>query len=374
MTETATKDLTSGDNSVTIYLPKSINPDKDAFYSLARFEHGSMIGSIKIKGKDEKVHTLYGTDLWAIPGDDRHKPVERGVGLASEFGSAGGGTNLPPFGWYKATGAVNGVLGHDEVEVGEPFLKIGVGQLIKNKDQYDDTHPDFKGQYKFAKDPIWKEVSSSDSSITLEHEETLRTHGYRLRKDISLEGDVLTVKSTLTNLGKEAFSTPWYCHHLYSGDGNKIGPGYELEMDFLAKTEEMLDTPSWAVDIKEVADVADMSGHILCPPGTNINPKIVIKVKRDINPEETILAAFKEGETVGTFTLKFSESSGISLKHEIPEIHDKNSAFKVHLFKMYMTDGTFSPELFIMIDDLKPNQSTEWTQKITFEVEEDGVN
>jgi len=274
--------------------------------------------------------------------------VEMGSGLASEFGNGSGGSTSPEnFGWYPRKGVSNGVLGHDEVNSGEAFLKIGVGQLIKDGSSF--KGPPL-GTYKFAKDPIWTMMETSSNSIVLEHEEMLRTHGYRLRKDISLTGKILSVTSTLTNLGKESFSTPWYCHNFYSCDGKKIGPGYELDLELTPKTKEIYTVPSWAQDITDFAEV------------TSSPPKLTIKLEKSL-PDTTAFANFNEGKTTGTFTLN---ACGTSLKQEIPEVLDPNNNIEIYAFKIFVTDTTLSPEAFLLIKNLEPNQFAKWTQKVTF--------
>lgn len=123
--------LTSNELEVTYYLPRGAHQianinDNNLFYYSSRFDHSSMVGLIRTKSS----HRLYGTDLWKVP--HNYRWPESGAGLASEFGVGDDG-DLCIFrcGWTAATDVTNGVLGYQEAASGEPFLKIGVGQLVK---------------------------------------------------------------------------------------------------------------------------------------------------------------------------------------------------------------------------------------------------
>ena len=58
-------------------------------------------------------------------------PRESGLGIASEWGCGDDGAHCGA-GWGAyPDGASNGVLGYEEAAAGGPFLKIGVGALLK---------------------------------------------------------------------------------------------------------------------------------------------------------------------------------------------------------------------------------------------------
>ena len=164
--------LSSPTISARVFVPMSgSNGDnKEQYYSGSRFEHGSMIGDITYKEGDRQV---YGRSLWRTP----HDPMdpESGVGLASEFGCGDNGSMCAGKG-----DITNGVLGYDTARPGEPFLKIGVGQLIKGScwECSGDIGESYKfnSPYKFHKSPSWKVLSSPDpNEVTFVSECTAST-------------------------------------------------------------------------------------------------------------------------------------------------------------------------------------------------------
>ncbi|KAL7579008.1 hypothetical protein ACA910_019052 [Epithemia clementina (nom. ined.)] len=257
------------------------------YYTGSRFEHGSMIGNVRYKG-----HVLYGTDLWRMPHNGNWP--ESGVGLASEFGVGDDGDFcFYRCGWPLTGDITNGVLGYRHAKIGQPFLKIGVGVLVKGSCPACDSTEDYKfnSPYMYAVVPVWNVTQSSPQSVTLYHEASLQQqevlqapqqqqqqqqqpyqqnqqnqqqqqqqqqqyqpnynpyqqqqqqqqqqpqtflyhYGYQIQKDIRFTSpNVLMVTTTLTNTGQEAFSTVWYSHNFFTCDNVAVGPGYAIELN-----------------------------------------------------------------------------------------------------------------------------------------------
>jgi hypothetical protein len=106
----------------TLFLPVA---GEAGYYRSSRFDHGTMLGDVRTGGR-----TAFCSGFWRQP----HDPMstEAGIGLAAEWGCAVDGA-VCPAGWSGApdTPIANGVLGYDEAGAGDPFLKIGVGALLK---------------------------------------------------------------------------------------------------------------------------------------------------------------------------------------------------------------------------------------------------
>jgi hypothetical protein len=357
--------LTSGDLAVTVYLPASLsmNKNEQVFYESSRFEHGSMIGSITRRKQGGEKHVLYGTDLWRAP----HNPFwpESGVGLASEFGVGDDGDFCTyRCGWYGVNNITNGVLGYQQARAGDPFLKIGVGALVKGSCQACDITDGYKfnSPYRFANDPIWSMYQPSVGNLILEHEAHLGKYGYRIKKEITLEEDTLLVSTTLTNLGVEAFSTVWYSHHFYSCDSKPIGPGYQVEMDIKESEDahgdvrEMYEEPGvmagWS---KELSDYAKVSAR---------DETVTVDLDRTVEPGTTIKAEFRKDErTTGAFSIK---GCGAYMEEDIPELRNQpNDPVKMYGFNLYMERGTLSPEPQLLIQ-LQSSHSKTWTQRLVF--------
>lgn len=74
-----------GDIEVLVYLPVGLKPDEEPYYVSSRFDHGSMIGSIKLKSRRvlekkavETIHELFGAKNWRIPHNSQWP--ESGIG------------------------------------------------------------------------------------------------------------------------------------------------------------------------------------------------------------------------------------------------------------------------------------------------------
>jgi hypothetical protein len=353
-----------GDLTAVVYLPRGLKDQEDTFYYGSRFDHSSMIGSITRKQRDPdgkvKDHVLYGTDMWRTP-HNSHWP-ESGVGLAAEFGVGDNGAFcFYRCGWSQASDVTNGVLGYVEARNGEPFLKIGVGALVKG------TCPtcDVAGEYNFNSPylvheaPKWKMEAVGQSAIRMEHEARLNEYGYHLVKEISLLDDTLFVTMTLTNLGAQAFSTAWYSHNFFSCDGNAIGPGYSIEMNLKGDNEPIYDEPatwSWATPLLDYARLVKRPQSIL------------IEMVKALNPGVRIKAEFvDDGETSGSFKI---EACGSTISSSIPQMEEirrnpqnGQQDLSMYAYNLYIERGTLSPEPQLLLN-LKPGVPVTWTQRL----------
>ena len=367
--------LRSGELSVVVYLPATLSGNEDTFYRSSRFEHGSMIGSIQrtttetvisstpneagVFEKKVKVHTheLYGTELWRTP----HNPYwpESGVGLASEFGVGDDGANCDyRCGWNGVNDVTNGVLGYKEANIGQSFLKIGVGELIKGSCPECDFTGIFKfnSPYQFAKQPEWKKSQPNDNVVILEHEAKLNQYGYRLVKTIVLENNVLSVTSTLTNLGIDEFRTVWYSHHFFDCDAEPIGPGYSLELDLKESRPQLFEEPGnsgWTVPLRNYARVTQHNDHI------------DVTLKRNVEIGARIKAEFlKDEHSRGGFTM---HGCGVNVREDIAEVQtDSQAPLSMYGFNLYIEASTLSPEPQLLIH-LERGATTSWTQRLVFE-------
>jgi len=355
------------DLSVVIYLPRDVNPGERTYYQSSRFDWSSMIGSITRKRTNpntgvKETHVLYGTNQWRLP----HDPywAESGVGLASEFGVGTDGA-LCNFlcGWNQNNDVTNGVLGYQEAKSGESFLKIGVGELIKGSCSTCDSAEDYKfnSPYQFARSPVWTlETSDDDSSIILSHEAVLegRGIGYRLEKHITLNDDQLLVKSVLTNLGTQPFSTAWYSHHFFTCDAHPVQYGYSVDFDLASTQGEYVEptTWSWSTPLENYAEVKVHNN--------TLGKAVRIKMQRGVESKVRIKAEFEKNEdSKGEFSLR---ACNTKIRETIPEVGDAVSGISMYAYNLYIESGTFSPEPQILLK-LDPGQTTSWTQQLDFE-------
>lgn len=362
----------NGDLSVVVYLPRDLKPGERTYYQSSRFDWGSMIGSITRTTKNpntgvRETHSVYGTNQWRLPHDSYW--AESGVGLASEFGVGAEGS-LCNFlcGWNQNNEVTNGVLGYQEAKSGESFLKIGVGELIKGSCSTCDSAEDYKfnSPYQFARPPVWTlETDNNSNAIILSHTALLegRKIGYKLEKYITLNDDQLLVKTVLSNLGSESFSTAWYSHHFFTCDSHPVQYGYSADFD-LASTNGEYDEPttwSWSTPLEDYARV-HLSNHT--NGGDDNEPSVRIDMQRGVESNVRIKAEFEKNEkSKGGFTLR---ACNTKIRETIPEVGDATSDISMYAYNLYIESGTLSPEPQILLS-LDPGKSTSWTQQLDFE-------
>lgn len=119
-------------------------------------------------------------------------------------------------------------LNYDDAKVGETFLKIGVGELEKPKEeQYRFMHP-----YKIAKAGPWKLTAGENVIAFTQRVTTTSGYGYAYTKTIRLTGRGMTIDHKLENVGTKPIHTDHYNHNFFNVDADAVGPNYELEFPF----------------------------------------------------------------------------------------------------------------------------------------------
>lgn len=372
----------NGDLSVVVYLPPNVKENERPYYESSRFDWGSIIGtivrsSINPNTGEKETHTLYGANQWRLP----HDPywVESGVGLASEFGVGTEGSFCSFLcGWNQVGQVTNGILGYQEARSGESFLKIGVGELIKGSCNTCDSAEDYKfnSPYQFAKPPVWTlETDDSNNSIILRHEAVLdnRPIGYKIERHITLNDDQLLVKTFLSNLGSESFSTAWYSNHFFSCDARPVEYGYSLDFDLPSLhgiNEDLYEEPttwSWSTPLADYAKVFahNNTNHVGSRnTGEDEESSVRIDIQRGIEAYVRIKAEFKKDEkSKGDFTVS---GCNTKIRESIPEVGDGISGISMYAFNLYIESGTLSPEPQILLN-LGPGETTSWTQQLDFE-------
>eukprot|EP00934_Nitzschia_sp_Nitz4_P000622 Nitzschia sp. Nitz4//scaffold34_size148208//20750//22171//NITZ4_002960-RA/size148208-processed-gene-0.32-mRNA-1//-1//CDS//3329548735//622//frame0 len=348
-----------GDLSAVIYLPQGIKPGEPTYYMSTRFEHGSMIGNIErvyqdpVSGK-QTTHILYGTKQWRVP----HDPYwpESGVGLASEFGVGDDGAFCNyRCGWYGVNDVTNGVLGYLDARNGDSFLKIGVGELVKGSCPTCDSTDDYKfnSPYAYAEPPVWTmEQLVANNGIALENQAVLGQHGYKLRKEITLNDDHLVVKSLLTNLGSIPFATAWYSHHFFTCDSRPVEKGYGLDLDVVG-TQGAYDEPAawfWSTPLDQFATV------------TPRDDVVSVDMLRGLDRSVRIKAEFsRDDQSHGSFSVR---GCNTAISEIMPEVGTPGGV-SMYAYNLYVESGTFSPEPQIYMR-LEPGETKVWTQQLQF--------
>jgi hypothetical protein len=179
-------------------------PDDPGSYHDARFDWCGMIARVEYNG-----HAFFNGPN-ARHDNKTPYPV---FGTAEEFGF-----DIP--------------LAFYEVEPGQTFVKIGVGELVKPPS----PHWYWWGlPYEIRKPGAWKTVQG-DSWIEYEQElEGPLGYAYRYRKRVALDPDrpVITVSRALANRGQRRIVTSHYCHNFISMDGaDTVGPPLAVEFRY----------------------------------------------------------------------------------------------------------------------------------------------
>ena len=354
-----------GDLEVVVYLPVGVKPTESTFYVSSRFDHSSMIGSMKrrthqlVDGEMVKQdHFLFGGELWRRPHNSQFP--ESGIGIAAEFGVGDDGAFcFFKCGWDGINDITNGLLGYDEARNGEPFLKSGVGALIKGSCPTCDSTDNyrFNSPYEFAELPQWNILQSTSNVVSMEHQAIVKNHGYRLHKNVVLNNNELLVTTILTNLGSQPFSTAWYSHNFFTCDAVPVREGYSVDLKIRGQRgpgTRLFEEPgligSWAAPMQQYATVKEYPDHVS------------VDVFRPLDDSTRIKAEFTKDKTSrGKFSLS---GCGTTVKNDFPEV--MRGEIPMYAYNLYLEKGTISPEPQLLIQ-LSPGESKSWTQRLVIE-------
>jgi hypothetical protein len=193
---TAYPQATIANDSVklTVYLP-----GESGFYRGPRFDWSGMISRVEYRG-----HTLF------APRHTPHVPTlqDMAFGTAEEFG-------------------MDTALNFDQVEPGQPFLKIGVGAMVRPAS----GRYDFQKEYPVVTPAPWTSRSGDEFVESTQTQAVVDGWGYQYVKRIELlagEPGWVVIR-TLSNAGTHEINTAHYCHNFLVVDDQPIGPGYSIE-------------------------------------------------------------------------------------------------------------------------------------------------
>ena len=132
-------------------------------------------------------------------------------------------------------------IGLDEVAVGGPFLKIGVGVLEKMEGDYD--------RFKLHNilDPGRRTLCVTENSVTFGHFISHDSgYGYEYIKAVTITGESsFRISHSLKNTGRKPLSGDVYNHNFYTLGNLQTGP--ERQLDFPFKPEG-----DWRAEYSEV--------------------------------------------------------------------------------------------------------------------------
>jgi len=199
-------------------------PDGDsAFYQGTRFDRSGMIASLEYEG-----HHYY------APWFDRIDPEVLDVKFDGEeiiVGVSSAATG--PAEEFKTNGAA---LGWEEAEIGEPFVKIGVGVLRKDEEKYS-----FAKLYPIIDPGKWR-VKKRRHAVEFIHnlKDSLTGYGYEYHKIVRLEKGKprMIIEHRLRNSGRLPISTTVYNHNFLVLDQQTSGPDFTIDLAYPIATHD----------------------------------------------------------------------------------------------------------------------------------------
>jgi hypothetical protein len=289
---------------VKVYLPDA----QKGFYRGTRFDWAGVFGEVEFAG-----HKLFG------PWKDTHDPTNHDdiIGPCEEFG-------------------MEKPLGYDDAKVGETFLKIGVGELEKPKEE----KYSFAGKYKIVKPAEWKVMRDGDE-ISWATAANAAGFGYKYQKEVRLllGEPVVEIRHTLQNTGTKPIVTDFYNHNFFNVDGDPIGPNYRILFSFEPKAKEL--RGRWG-------ELADLSGREL---------------------------GFKKPLTDGFVMAGLEGFDPMSDRHQFHFRHAPSGVrlkvtgdYRLAKMNVWGINTTICPEPFMNMD-LRPGKTADWT--ITYRFEHD---
>ena len=120
-------------------------------------------------------------------------------------------------------------IGYDDVKVGESFLKIGVGTLMKQEEaKYNKFKP-----YTISDYGTW-EISERSNEVAFKHVLSTSNYSYEYVKLINLPlgKSEMIISHELTNTGGKTIETQVYNHNFFYIDSVNIGKAYVIRFPF----------------------------------------------------------------------------------------------------------------------------------------------
>ncbi len=293
---------------VKVYLPDA----EKGFYRGTRFVRAGVVGEVEFAG-----HKLFG------PWKDKHDPMNHDdiVGPCEEFG-------------------IEKPLGYDEAKVGGTFLKIGVGELEKPKEE----KYSFANKYKIVKPAEWKQVDVKEivagREIAWSMQQKANGYGYEYRKSLSLIGDspVLRITHTLKNTGEKPITTEFYNHNFFNVDADVVGPNYSFAFPRDVKAKDLKGKFGELVELKdkEFRFKDKLTDGFVMAGMTGFDPMLI-------------------GDR--RFEMRHAPSGvRIGVEH----------TYSFARFNVWGISTTICPEPFLLIENLKPGQEKEWSITYSF--------
>jgi len=206
-------EISNGQIRVKLYLPDA----GKGYYRATRFDWSGMIFSLEYQG-----HDFYGP--WFHRLDPK---VHDFIYLGSEIVAGPCSAATGPAEEFQTRGTA---LGWDEAKAGGTFIKIGVGVLRKDDQDYS-----FAKLYEMVDPGKWT-VKRLRGSVEFAHElaDLSSGYGYLYRKTVRLTRGKpeMVLAHTLKNTGRRTIRTTVYNHNFLVLDGQPPGPDFTIAVPY----------------------------------------------------------------------------------------------------------------------------------------------
>lgn len=240
-----------------------------------------------------------------------------------------------------------GVLGYDRADVGDSFLKIGVGELRKITDQ----PYDFSKSYPLLDRADLSVRREGEHRVVVTTEDRLadNRYAYRLVETYDIDRALGTVVLTcvLTNLGAEPFEFEHYAHNFFAFNGHGLDPAYTLDTDFGF--------------VPTIID-GNGNGNGDKGPGPNeVMHEVAVAFNMAPHRARTAKVWYLESDTIQS-----PAANVVRLTHaDLPHVVEVRGDFPVSRFAIYADRHAVCPEVFHR-DHLRPNQTATWALTYRF--------
>ena len=212
-------EITNGELRVKLYLPDA----RRGYYRGARFDWSGVIAALEYKG-----HNYYGPWYNRIDPSVHDFQYEGGEIVASTCSGI--------MGPVEEFNTGHSALGFDEAKVGGTFIKIGIGVLRKDSEEYD-----YVRQYEIVDTGKWSVKTGRDSvEFTQELTDPATGYGYTYHKSVRLIAGKpeMVLEHSLKNSGRLAIHTSVYNHNFLVLDHQPPGPDFSLTLPFQIHSPE----------------------------------------------------------------------------------------------------------------------------------------
>jgi hypothetical protein len=288
--------------SLAVYLPDA----HKGFYRGTRFDWAGVIGKVEFGGR----HKVF------LPWKDTHDPTNYDdiVGPVEEFG-------------------MEAPLGYAAAKEGERFLKIGVGELVKPKEE----KYRFYHNYQIKRPGVWNVTTAPTEVVFKQAFLTKSGYGYRYTKRVTLDAvrSAFTLHHELTNTGTRPIDTDHYNHNFFNIDSDQVGPNYKLTFPASVKVKD---------------------------PKERFQELLAVRLERDL----VFIRPLDKGSVFATLDGLAGQTGPIILKHSASgmQVNVEGDA-PFEKVNVWGTPRVICPEPFIRIR-LKPGESKTWFVRYTF--------